>query len=389
MENTPTILAVDDNPRNLQLISSLLSGKGYKVVVANSGENALKYLGIKQPDLLLLDIMMPGLSGYEVLETIKQNPDIVDLPVIFLTAKSELSDIVKGFGMGAVDYITKPFKSEELLARVETHIELKRMRNQLSENNNALLKLNQELTESKEIIKKDAEKLAKLNAEKDRFFSIISHDLRNPFNGCLMATELLSTRYNELSPEEIAAFIAALHDAATNMNKLLDNLLNWAQLQMGTLKTKLQPVDLTIAISNAVDLQKSVVVKKEITISQKIDSSAKAKADPGMVDMILRNLISNAIKFTPARGEIVIQVEETANEIAVKVKDTGIGMNKTLQNKLFRIHEKVSRPGTEGEQSTGLGLVLSFDMTQRMNGSLSVESEEGKGSVFTLTLPKA
>ena len=108
-----------------------------------------------------------------------------------------------------------------------------------------------------------------------------------------------------------------------------------------------------------------------------------------MVDMILRNLISNAIKFTPARGEIVIQVEETANDIAVKVKDTGIGMNKALQNKLFRINEKVSRPGTEGEQSTGLGLVLSFDMTQRMNGSLRVESEEGKGSTFTLTLPKA
>lgn len=389
MEITPTILAVDDNPRNLQLISSLLSGKGYKVVVANSGENALKYLGIKQPDLLLLDIMMPGLSGYEVLETIKKNPDIVDLPVIFLTAKSELSDIVKGFAMGAVDYITKPFKSEELLARVETHIELKRMRNQLSENNNALLKLNQELTESKEIIKKDAEKLAKLNAEKDRFFSIISHDLRNPFNGCLMATELLFTRFNELSPEEISAFIAALHDAATNMNKLLDNLLNWAQLQMGTLKTKLQPVDLSIAISNAVELQKSVVMKKDITITQKIGSPAKAKADQGMVDMVLRNLISNAIKFTPAGGKVVIQVEETAHEIAVSVKDSGIGMNKALQNKLFRINEKVSRPGTEGEQSTGLGLVLSFDMTQRMNGSLGVESEEGKGSTFTLTLPKA
>ncbi|KAF0129023.1 MAG: hypothetical protein FD155_2848 [Bacteroidetes bacterium] len=389
MEITPTILAVDDNPRNLQLISSLLSGKGYKVVVANSGENALKYLGIKQPDLLLLDIMMPGLSGYEVLETIKKNPDIVDLPVIFLTAKSELSDIVKGFAMGAVDYITKPFKSEELLARVETHIELKRMRNQLSENNNALLKLNQELTESKEIIKKDAEKLAKLNAEKDRFFSIISHDLRNPFNGCLMATELLFTRFNELSPEEISAFIAALHDAATNMNKLLENLLNWAQLQMGTLKTKLQPVDLSIAISNAVELQKSVVMKKDITITQKIGSPAKAKADQGMVDMVLRNLISNAIKFTPAGGKVVIQVEETAHEIAVSVKDSGIGMNKALQNKLFRINEKVSRPGTEGEQSTGLGLVLSFDMTQRMNGSLGVESEEGKGSTFTLTLPKA
>jgi signal transduction histidine kinase len=172
------------------------------------------------------------------------------------------------------------------------------------------------------------------------------------------------------------------------MNKLLDNLLNWAQLQMGTLKTKLQPVDLWLAISNAVELQNSIIEKKNITITQNINSKAKAKADQGMVDMILRNLISNAIKFTPAGGEVTISIEETANDVAVSVKDTGIGMSKSLQNKLFRINEKVSRPGTEGEQSTGLGLVLSFDMTQRMDGLLSVASEETKGSTFTLTLTK-
>ena len=388
-ELSPTILAVDDNPRNLQLISSLLTAKGYKVVVANTGENALKYLAIRQPDLLLLDIMMPGLSGYDVLDQIKQNQDIHDLPVIFLTAKSELSDIVKGFAMGAVDYITKPFKSEELIARVDTHLELRKMRDQLARKNKDLEQLNQALNESHEIIRQDAEQLSRINAEKDRFFSIISHDLRNPFNGCLMATEILATRFNELSQDEVSAFINALYESATNMSKLLENLLNWAQLQMGTLKTNIGLTLLSPLIAEAVATQTAGINAKNISLQQHILPELSAMADFRMVDMILRNLLTNAIKFTPAGGEIVVEAGQTEQETWISVRDTGIGMSPALQQKLFRINEKVSRPGTEGEQSTGIGLVLSHDMAVRMGGRLTVHSTENKGSIFFLYLPKA
>ncbi len=388
-ELSPTILAVDDNPRNLQLISSLLTAKGYKVVVANTGENALKYLAIRQPDLLLLDIMMPGLSGYDVLDQIKQNQDIHDLPVIFLTAKSELSDIVKGFAMGAVDYITKPFKSEELIARVDTHLELRKMRDQLARKNKDLEQLNQALNESHEIIRQDAEQLSRINAEKDRFFSIISHDLRNPFNGCLMATEILATRFNELSQDEVSAFINALYESATNMSKLLENLLNWAQLQMGTLKTNIGLILLSPLIAEAVATQAAGINAKNISLHQHVLPELSAMADFRMVDMILRNLLTNAIKFTPAGGEIVVEAGQTEQETWISVRDTGIGMNPALQQKLFRINEKVSRPGTEGEQSTGIGLVLSHDMAVRMGGRLTVQSTENKGSIFFLYLPKA
>lgn len=388
-ELSPTILAVDDNPRNLQLISSLLTAKGYKVVVANTGENALKYLAIRQPDLLLLDIMMPGLSGYDVLDQIKQNQDIHDLPVIFLTAKSELSDIVKGFAMGAVDYITKPFKSEELIARVDTHLELRKMRDQLARKNKDLEQLNQALNESHEIIRQDAEQLSRINAEKDRFFSIISHDLRNPFNGCLMATEILATQFNELSQDEVSAFINALYESATNMSKLLENLLNWAQLQMGTLKTNIGLILLSPLIAEAVATQAAGINAKNISLHQHVLPELSAMADFRMVDMILRNLLTNAIKFTPAGGEIVVEAGQTEQETWISVRDTGIGMNPALQQKLFRINEKVSRPGTEGEQSTGIGLVLSHDMAVRMGGRLTVQSTENKGSIFFLYLPKA
>ncbi len=385
-EYQATILAVDDNPKNLQLISSLLSAKNYKVVVANSGENAMKYLGIKVPDLLLLDIMMPGISGYDVLEKIKQNPDIQDLPVIFLTAKSELSDIVKGFSMGAVDYITKPFKSEELIARVETHIELKRMRSQLAEKNAALNQLNKELSASREIIRRDAEKLAYTNAQKDKFFSIISHDLRNPFSGCLMATEMLAKRFNELTQDEITAFIDALHDSATNLNKLLENLLSWAQIQMGRMSFNPEMLDLPALIEDATKLQTAVSSAKNLVITTEVQPVALV-ADKNMTSMIIRNLFANAVKFTPRGGKISIRVWEEADKAYIRVADTGIGMSKLLTERLFRLNEKVSRPDTDGEVSSGLGLILSHDMAVKMGGSISVESQEKIGSTFTLILP--
>ncbi len=387
-EQLPVILAVDDNPKNLQLISSLLSSEGFKVVVANSGENAMKYLSIKQPDLMLLDIMMPGMSGYEVMEKLKENLDIADLPVIYLTARAELSDIVKGFSTGAVDYITKPFKSEELIARVRTHVELRKMRLLLTEKNDHLSRLNHALAESREIIRQDAEKLSRINAEKDRFFSIISHDLRNPINGCLMATNMLTTRFNELSADEVTAFHQALHHSVSNLSKLLENLLSWAQLQMGKLSVHLQEVDLFPILNRVLSLLEPALSEKRLLVNKAGAQPLHAWADPFMTEMILRNLLTNAIKFTPAGGSITISTQETENACLINIADTGIGMSEALQKKLFLIHEKVSRPGTEGEASTGLGLVLSHDMALKMGGHISVESREKVGSTFTLALQK-
>lgn len=389
MKKDATILAVDDNPRNLQLLSSLLMANGYKVVVANSGENALKYLELKLPDLVLLDIMMPGISGFEVLEMMKANPSMAEIPVIFLTAKTELDDIVQGFEEGAVDYITKPFRSEELLARVATHIELKMMRSLLAEKNTRLQTLNQELMLSQETIHNNNERLAALNAEKDKFFSIISHDLRNPFNGCLMAAEILATRFQDLSQIEVTSFVDALYSSATNIKKLLDNLLKWAQIQMGTLESNIQPLFVNKHVLEAMTMQQVAADEKNITLRFNPSETLKAMADADMLDMILRNLVSNAIKFTPVNGSVEISISDTASGVEISVKDSGIGMSKELLARLFRISEKVSRPGTKGEQSTGIGLILSNDLALRMGGSLRVSSTVNKGSSFVLALQKA
>jgi signal transduction histidine kinase len=376
INNSPVILAVDDNPRNLQLITSLLSQKGYKVVVANSGENALKYLMLKKPDLILLDIMMPGMSGYEVCEEIVKRPDLKGIPVIFLTAKSELNDIVAGFRIGAVDYITKPFRSEEAIARIETQLELRRIRKELEQKN--------------EIITQESERLRLAIAEKDRYFSILAHDLRAPLAGFQATTELLENNFHSLSPDEAIQFISTMADSARQLNKLLENLLSWAQLQLGIMKPNPENFNVNILVENAISSQKNLAARKNIVIENNIDKSVQILADYQMTLTIFRNLTSNAIKFSHRGGKISLSNKPPIDGfVSVEIADSGIGMsNETLQS-LFRLHAKVSRPGTEGEASSGLGLILCKDLAERNNGTIGVSSVEGQGSTFVVRLPQA
>ncbi|HMM11533.1 MAG TPA: hybrid sensor histidine kinase/response regulator [Bacteroidales bacterium] len=384
----PVILAVDDNPRNLQLISALLSQHGFKVVVANSGENAMKYLALKQPDLILLDIMMPGMSGYEVCEQIRKTPSLDGIPVIFLTARGETSDIVTGLRLGAVDYITKPFRGEEVLARINTHLELQRNRKSLEQKNLILRQLSDELEQKNEIIIRETQKLRKAIAEKDRFFSILSHDLRAPLAGFLTATELLEKNLRNMSREEMELFIATMADSARQLNKLLENLLSWAQLQLEIMKPKPENIELVSLANSAIQSQQSLATSKDITIENRIEHSLYAYADYQMTHAILRNLISNAIKFTPRGGKITIEHQAGPfGMVAIAVTDNGIGMNDETLRSLFSIDSKVSRPGTEGEASSGLGLILCHDMALRNKGTLTASSKIGQGSTFLLSLP--
>lgn len=389
-ENQAIVLAVDDNPRNLQLISSLLNQNGYKVVVASSGENALKYLSIKRPDLILLDVMMPGMSGYEVCEKVKQTPSLADIPIIFLSAKSDLNDIVKGFKLGAADYISKPFKGEEVLARLRTHIELSRSRAALERKSAELSRLSQELEQKNKIITNDAEQLRKTLAEKDRFFSILAHDLRAPLAGFLITTELLENNFRHFSAEETSLFITTMSDSARQLNKLLENLLSWAQLQLGTMTPKPENIYLSNLSDSVVKNHQNLASQKNLTIINQIPNNLQVYADYQMTHTILRNLLSNAIKFTPRGGNITIQAQEEQNEmVSVAIADSGIGMSEETLERLFRLDTMVSRPGTEGEKSTGLGLILCMDLALRNNGTLKANSILGKGSTFVLGLPKA
>lgn len=367
-----TILVVDDNAKNLQLISSLLGKAGYKVHAANTGAKALRYLEKRYPDIILLDVMMPDMNGFEVCKQLKDEESLEDIPVIFLTAKNDSGDVVEGFQAGAVDYITKPFNSSEVLVRLANHLKLR----------------------------KAMYDLRKQNAEKDRFFSILAHDLRGPFSGYMGLSEVLANHASELSQEEILEYSQALHQAASSVYKLLLNLLEWSRLQMGALEYTPKRIELKQQLEETLNIATRLTREKEITFEIDIPDSLAVLADGYMLESIMRNLLTNAVKFTFPHGKISIRAWQEsqgsvgdepaeAKQVFIEVIDTGMGIPVEMQERLFRIDENISRPGTHGEESTGLGLLLCRDMVVQNGGELRLESEENKGSRFWFSLPAA
>jgi two-component system, sensor histidine kinase and response regulator len=360
-----SILIVDDQMTNLKILSSILS-KDYSLGIANSGENALKYMDNNTPDLILLDIMMPEMDGYEVCQKIKQNETYKDIPVIFLTAKTDIDDVVKGFEYGAVDYITKPFNISELKVRVRNHLNLQAARNEL---------------------KKANTKLTKINKEKDRFFSIIAHDLRSPLSGFEGLSRLLVQQIRANNLDMIEKYASAMQQSSKITMELLMNLMTWSRSQTGTLDYQPEELSLQGIVNESVALLQHAADEKNITLETPIIHDANFVADKEMMGVILRNIVSNAIKFTKPGGSVMIKAEKNDSEVTISVTDDGIGMTGEMLNSLFRIDTKVRRTGTNKEPSTGLGLLLCKEFVDMHGGKMSVESEEGKGTKITVIIP--
>ena len=356
----PLILIVDDVPKNIQVLSTILHEKGYNICISTSGDQALEAISTEAPDLILLDIQMPVMDGFEFSKVLKANPKTKDIPIIFLTAVIEPEKILKGFELGAVDYITKPFNIPELTARVATHIEIKRSREQLIE----------------------------LNATKDKFFSIISHDLRNPLGAIISTSELLLMYNFTNEPEKIQKFATSIHTSALLVNKLLQNLMDWASIQTGKLSPKIEKQNLKNITGEICLLSNEIVQGKNITLQNNIISDIIIDCDIEMTKTVLRNLISNATKFTNTDGLISINCVEKESEIEVHVSDNGVGIKPENINYLFSIEKNLSTPGTNNEKGTGLGLLLCKELIEKQGGKIWVESQVGKGSTFKFTLLK-
>lgn len=359
------ILIVDDQATNLKILSSVLS-KQYSLSLANSGLNALKYLEQKKPDLILLDIMMPGMDGYEVCSRIKENESTKDIPVVFLTAKTNIEDVVKGFDHDAVDYIIKPFNITELKVRVRNHLNLQQARQQLQKANIELQKLNQ---------------------EKDRFFSIIAHDLRGPLSGFSALSELLLTQIREKNYSMIEEYAAAMQQSSVLTLELLQNLMDWARSQTGELSFNPQHFPLKSIFDANTALLLNEAERKSISIKNTIADNIHVFVDKDMMGVIVRNLISNAIKFSNPGSVVSITAENHEKEVTFSVSDNGIGMNETMINNLFRLDKNVRRPGTAKEPSSGLGLVLCKEFIEKHGGNFWVESKENYGTNVHVSFP--
>lgn len=353
------ILIVDDIPNNIKVAANILQQQNYKLFFATTGKDALATVCNTAFDLILLDVMMPEMDGFQVCAQLKQNPATKDIPVIFLTAKTDTDSIIKGFDLGAVDYVTKPFNGKELFARVKTHLALRHAQHTLQE----------------------------VNATKDKFFSIIAHDLRSPFTALLGMTELLDEHFDSYSREQMKASIQKLRESSTQVFALLENLLTWSRLQRGLIECSPEELSLYPLVRQMEFLFRSGTEQKYIQIRNLIPEDAVVYADRRMLDTVLRNLLSNAIKFTAAEGTITMSAIPHSHMLDIAVADTGTGMNQEALGKIFRIDAKYSKAGTAGEQGTGLGLVLCKELVELNKGTIGAESVPGQGTVFTVTLP--
>jgi len=397
-----SILVVDDTLDNLRLLASLLSERGYIVRPAASGSQALRAVQEELPDLILLDVKMPEMDGYEVCKRLKADERTRDIPVIFISALGEIQNKIKGFEVGGIDYITKPFQAEEVLARVHTHVTLRRLQQHLKEKNTQLQQeigrreqaeeelrvLNDHLEETNQRLQRTNQQLQEANASKDKFFSIIAHDLRSPFTSLLGLTEVIIEDIEDFSKDQIKAKLQNLHKTSEKVYVLLNNLLTWSRLQRGVMACEPQKLPLEEIAERNVRLFTSNAEQKQITLSNLVSKGTIAYADYKMVDTIIRNLCSNALKFTDAGGIIEALTRSQRDYIEIVISDTGIGMSQQCIDNLFRIDAKSTRTGTGGEVGTGLGLILCKELVEKNGGTIRVESEIGKGSRFIVSLPR-
>jgi len=236
---------------------------------------------------------------------------------------------------------------------------------------------------------RSATALARATAERDKLFSIIAHDLRSPFTVLLGNTQLIEEQVESLSAEELGVLASGIHKSATAMFRLLQDLLVWAQIQLGTIEHRPQRLVLQEVLAPVIELLGDNASRKNITIHTAIDDGTAVCADPGMLSSVLHNLLANAIKFTPAGGRIDVTASNGVTATEVTVADTGVGMAPEAMQKLFRLGSTTSTPGTAGETGTGLGLILCHDLVCKNGGRLSVRSEAGKGSAFNFSLPNS
>nr|WP_321356526.1 hybrid sensor histidine kinase/response regulator [uncultured Draconibacterium sp.] len=355
----PVILIVDDVPKNIQVLGTLLAKVECELAVAMNGQQALDTVERVKPDLILLDVMMPIMDGHETCRRLKSNEATKDIPIIFLSAKTETEDIVEGFNLGAVDYVAKPFIGKELIARVKTHLTLRKTQQTLSEEVHS----------------------------KNKFFSIMSHDLRGAFGIITNFVQLIQEGGEFLTPEEKDELLNDIQTTSTNTLELLENLLKWARSQTGAIKFLPENLILACLFDDISRNHANIAQAKDIKIIASEKEDLVVYGDRNMILLIIRNLVSNAIKFTNKGGQISISAKKSGEMIKIVVADTGIGIAPDKINKLFSIDAKTTSNGTANEQGHGLGLVLCKEFVKINGGEIGIESDTGKGTQVWFTLP--
>jgi DNA-binding response OmpR family regulator len=379
-EKKASILVVDDNPANLDILVDYLKGTGFKIFVAPNGERALHQLEYVLPDIILLDVMMPGIDGFETCRRIKDDKRTKHIPVIFITALCETFDKVKGFYLGAVDYITKPFRREEVLVRIATHLTIQHQKRELSRLNAKLFESNMKFFELNA-------KYADAGTAKDKIFSILAHDMPHIVSSLIQASDVLTASFTEPKYEKLRILSDSVRYFAKDTYYLAQNLSEWSKFHIGNMKFSPRIIDFQESAEKNILIGEESAKRKWIYITNLVESGTFVYADPDMTDTILRNLISNAVKFTDNGGNIQISAVPGEDFTEICVSDTGSGISEENIEKLFCIEKTYRQNGTSGEKGAGLGLILCKVLVEKNRGEIRVKSRLGEGTEFYFTLP--
>jgi signal transduction histidine kinase len=428
------ILVINDSSDILEVLMEVLSSAGYTVLTINSGARALKHLTSQRPDLILLDINMPGLNGFETCKRIKANPALAAIPIIFITVDADLDSITEGFSLGAVDYITQPFRELELLARVKTHLQLHSLTQSLerrvlertaklestiealNQSQQDLTQLNQKLEQanrelanySETLEQKVGERTAELRSAKEvadranqfksTFLANMSHELRTPLNAVLgMAEALREEIFGPITAQQ-ARLVNTIERSGNHLLALINDILDLAKIEAGSLELEATPTNVRLLCQSSLSLVRPLSDQKHIQLEANIPAHLPDLImDERQIRQVLINLLNNAVKFTPKGGKVTLQVTYPASEVNLVdanrllfvIRDTGIGIAEDHLKQVFQPFVQIDNALSREYNGTGLGLALVKRITELHGGKVDVVSELGVGSCFTVSLPCA
>jgi two-component system, sensor histidine kinase and response regulator len=386
MENTthvPVILIVDDNPQNLQVLGKQLQEKKYEIEFAVNGPAAIDWLDIKQFDLILLDINMPGMSGFDVCKKIRLNPEMNNVPIIFLSADTDRESILRGFEMGAQDYITKPFDSRELIVRVKTHISLKETLEKLENLNRSLeekvLERTNQLREANEMLEATNLKLIDLDKAKSEFLNLISHEIRTPLNGILGPLELLK---GPVYASEIGSLIEMLDTSVRRLERFSLDALLITRLKTRGSEIKRESISLSKLFNEVVSENTEKIQSKNISIDKKFDlKNDFILGETELIKKSILNILDNSIFYSPQKGSIEVKTYLDGNFNILEVRDHGDGFtSKTKEHlsELFTLADKYR------DNSKGIGLPIVKMIMEAHGGDVILENHARGGALVKI-----
>jgi len=371
-----TILVVDDDPRNIRLMESILKTSGYSVISAEDGEQALEAVARQRPDAVLLDVMMPRMSGFEVCRKLRSQYETRLLPIIMVTALNALEEKVQALETGADDFLSKPVNRMEMLAKLRSILRVKTLHDEVEQTRLELEAKNRELIQVEEL--------------KEKLTQMVVHDLKNPLTGMVGNLQLLELQGPGISAESFREILARTQEGARQLMVLIKNILDVARMEEKKLVLHRQPLKPESLLADCIRQSEGLSKKVGVELLVKVEGAPGAvDADAELTGRILANLVTNALKHTPPGGKVEVGATDLGDQVRFWVEDTGEGIPSEILPRVFDkfvMGPSGSDPGAGG-YGTGLGLTFCKMAVEAHGGSIRVESQSGKGSTFSFTLP--